>query len=255
MTLMHDRFLEQGLNSKRSKQEAVHWYQATSLFSKVLSQPLDPAARDAIWATAALVGAITFFDSDAATPEEAFPLNTPSATELDWLRMSDGKKEIWRLSDPTREDSPFRGMAIEMQKDFIRTYDIGSEIDPLPYEFVDLYSLDATSTPEGNPYHIAASVLGQLMEYNCNQSTVVRFLSFISHVHPDFKQLLEFREPRALLLLAYWLGKLCQYEQWWIWRRALLQCQSTVLYLERYHGDDKTIMKLVHYPRTLCGLA
>ena len=254
LTLMHNRYMSALPNTNQSTVEAFHWYQGTALFNSKLSKPIQPSERDAIWTTAALLGVIAISCIEAKTPEEAWPLKPPSSLDLDWLRMSDGKKEIWKIADPLRTDSVFQAVAPEDKKDFLLPYSTGFELEALPSEFIKLYGLDASSTTDNNPYHAAASILARLLNISCNHSTIVKFLSFINDIPPDYKRLLERKDPRALLLLAYWYAKVCQYQQWWIQRRAVLECQATCIYLERYHGHETNIQKLLQFPRMMCDL-
>ena len=63
LTLMHDAYLasEAPETSARITTEAItHWQTATALFNRALSQPIADDARDALWATAALMGTIAF---------------------------------------------------------------------------------------------------------------------------------------------------------------------------------------------------
>jgi hypothetical protein len=254
LTLMHDRYLSASPNTKQSTAEAFYRYKGTALFSARLSKPIQPSERDALWVTAVLLGAIAFAGIEAKTPEEAWPLKPPSFLDLDWLRMSDGKNEVSKIADPLRADGAFRTLAPEHQKDCLPTYSTVVEPETLPSELIKLYGLDATSTTDNNPYHAAASILAPLMNIECNHSTILKFLSFISHMHPDYKRLLERKDPRALLLLAYWYAKVSQYQQWWVWQRVVLECQATCIYLERYHGDDTKIQNFLQFPRMMCGL-
>ncbi len=95
---MHDHHLSTVSNTKLSTTEAYHWYQATSTFNKQLSRPPQVEEQAALLTTAALLGTIAFCHIEARTSEEAWPLKPPSSSDLDWLRMSDGKKEVWKLT-------------------------------------------------------------------------------------------------------------------------------------------------------------
>jgi hypothetical protein len=253
LTLMHDRYLSTELNTKLSTTEAFHWYQGIALFNRKLSGPIQPSERDALWATAVFLGTIAFFYIEAKTPEEAWPLKPPSSLDLSWLRMSDGKKEIWKIAQPLRADSVFQALALE-NTNFLPTSSTGPGIEALPSEFIELYGLDATSTADNNPYYIAASSLAQSLNIDSNLSIILNFLSFISYMRPDYKRLLERKDPRALLLLAYWYAKVCQCQRWWIWRRTALECQAICIYLERYHRHETSIQKLLQFPSMVCGI-
>jgi hypothetical protein len=122
LTLMHDRYLFAGSNTKLSTIEAYHWYQAPCSFNKQLSRPLQMERRAALLTTAALLGTITFCHIEAMTPEEAWPLKLPSSSDLDWLRMSDGKEEVWKLSQPLKAGSVFHALAAVHTNDLLPTH-------------------------------------------------------------------------------------------------------------------------------------
>ncbi|PGH06492.1 hypothetical protein GX51_02316 [Blastomyces parvus] len=121
MTLLHGRYLsnlrpwprssspcQQSLAS--SPKALLHWYLGTTLFNTKLSNPsqIDPRERDAIWAASILLGAITFSYVEAGRAEDSWPLKASSNVDPDWLAISDGKREVWKLAEPLRADSVFR---------------------------------------------------------------------------------------------------------------------------------------------------
>lgn len=252
---MHDRYLHDGNVIEQSTAEAYHWYKGTALFNQVLRGPVKPEEKDTLWATVALLGAIAFACVDARTPEQAWPLRPATGTDLEWLRMSDGKKSVMKIADPYRPDSAFAEVAPLHRKDFASMSSTDYKIEALPDGFVKLFDLGPSSTRQNNPYHSPAAVLSQLLEIECTQQTILKYLAFISFVEPEYKILLERKDPRALLLLSYWFAKICPYNQWWMQRRALLECQSICIFLRRYHWYDIEIQRLLHYPRMMCGLS
>jgi hypothetical protein len=88
LTLLHDRHLA-GTDAISHK-TLSHWYHGTAKFKEVLMQPVKDESRDALWASAALMGAIQFATFEARTPEEAWPLKSCDTTDLQWLKISDG---------------------------------------------------------------------------------------------------------------------------------------------------------------------
>ena len=253
LTLMHDRYLSAAPNTKLSTTEVFHCYQGIALFNSKLSGPIQPSEGDALLAAAVLLGTIAFYYIEARTPEEAWPLKPPSSLDLNWLRMSDGKKEIWKIAHPSRSDSVFKTLGPEHMNS-LPTSSTWPELEVLPREFIKLYGFDATPTTDNNPYHAAASALAQSLNIDYIQTIILNFLYFISNMRPEYKRLLEQKDPRALLLLAYWYAKVCQYRHWWIWRRAALECQAICIYLERYHRHEANIQTLLQFPRMMCGI-
>jgi len=250
ITAIHDRYLSAS-PARETAAEVYHWSRAASLFNQklsTLSMPLQPPDRDALWATAALLSVIAFSMINASTPEEAWPLNGHS--DLEWLRMCGGKNIIWKIAGPLRYNSVFHTVVDELRA-MVNPTSCG--IEGLPSPFIKLYDLGDSSTAENNPYHTAVHSLAPLLHIECSQATTPRFFSFISHIKPEFRMLLERKDSRALLLLAYWYAKIC-HSQWWIARRALLECQSICLYLERHYAGETAIQDLLLIPKIQCEL-
>jgi hypothetical protein len=60
--------------------------------------------------------------------------------------MSDGKKEVWKLSQPLKADPVFHALGAVHTNDLLPTPSNRPELKALPLEFISLYGLDATST-------------------------------------------------------------------------------------------------------------
>ncbi len=173
-------------------------------------------------------------------------------TDLPCSRMSDGKKTVFKLADPRREESVIRGV---FEAHPLQPPRLTSEPDQgYCSAFVDLYRLGDDHSLKANLYRKAAYLLLPLLQIECNHSTVVRFLPFLGNTEPEFKRLLEEKDSRALLLLAIWYAKVCRYNAWWIQTRAVLECQALCIYLERYHSDEGQVQGLLCFPRAMSGL-
>ena len=244
LTMMHDRYLT---GDKPSASEAYHWYQGSAQFNSVLAKPLDLEQRDALWGTAAVLGCISFQSVEADSAQQAWPLRQPSEYDLDWLKISDGKKTIWKMTDPLRSDSVFAPLKDAHTNNYLPHE---GELKDLPDGFLELFKLDESTSP----YYEMAMRLSTLLDLECSRRTILNFLGFIGQVNGDFKRLLELKEPRALLLMAYWYGKMCYYDVWWTVQRVVLECQATCMYLDRYHGDHSEIQRLLKFPKEACGL-
>jgi hypothetical protein len=251
LTLMHDRYLATELSTKQTPSEAFHWFRSIALFNSKLSGPVQPSERDALWATAALLGVIAFGYIEAETPEEAWPLAPSSSLDLNWLKMSSGKKEIWNITQPFRPDCVFQPLALEFTS-FLPTPK-GPGLEALPPELISLYGLDTTSTTDNNPYLDPASTLAKSLNSGSEYTTVLSFFSFVGHVSPAYRQLLEQKDPRALLLLAYFYTQVCQYRRWWVRRRTMLECQAICTYLERSHQHETDIQAILQFPKMKCN--
>ena len=254
ITAMHDRLLYTQPDVKRATIETYHWHQAAVLLNQRLSMPIQPSDRDPLWATAFLLAVVSFCSTEASSPEDSWPLRASSPSDLEWLRFSDGKKAILEIANPLRPESVFYSLADEHKRDYLCFGSANTRTEGTPSYFAELYELDDVSSPDNNPYHTAVHNLVSLLKIECNHSTILRFISFISHTNPNFKSLLQRKDARALLLLAYWYAKVCHC-QWWIARRAMLECRATCMYLERYHSHETAIQQLLWFPKIRCGLS
>ena len=250
---MHDRYLSGASNTKLSVTEAFHWYQSTALFNGKLANPMNFSERDALWATAACLGTIAFFYLEAKTPEEAWPLKAPSPMDLNWISLSEGKSVVWKMTRSVAAKSVFEILIPFEHTKPKPTAPIVHGLEALPSEFIKLCGLDAASTSDNNPYYAVASGLAKSLHSDCKLTTILSFMSFLMSILPEYKELLKRKDPCALLLLAYWFAKMCQYPHWWIIRRASLEGLAICIYLQRYHGYDPDIQKLVQFPMMICG--
>lgn len=165
--------------------------------------------------------------------------------------MSTGKKAIWKLANPMREDSAIRQAWIQPSEPLRLTREPNLRSSPA---FLELYGVDDDSPCEEDVCRHAASALMPLLEIEANYSTIAKFLSFLGHTKPEFHRLLNEKDPQALLLLAYWYAKMCLYKQWWNRPRAILECQAICIYLERYYSHETLIQMLLEFPRAMSGL-
>ncbi|KAF7853911.1 hypothetical protein EAF04_010577 [Stromatinia cepivora] len=254
LTACHDRYLtlHEAESSQRTPAEVYHLARAASLFNQKLCAPIANNDKDALWATAALLGIVAMSSIEASSPYEAWPLTPYAGTDLDWLRMSECKTVIFELTDPTREDSIFHAMSTEYNNLHYKR-DENLDLSSLPTHFVELFDLDEYSTTMNNPYYLTIKALERIMKIECNRSAMLSFFGFLTSMSPQFKILLKMRDPRALILLAYWYGKVWKMV-WWAERRATLECQAICIYLERYHGDNPLIREMLLVPKRECGL-
>jgi hypothetical protein len=254
ITAIHDRYITGVVGSPPSMEEIYHLSQAAALFNKKLSGPIQDDDRDALWATAGLLSQITFSFIEASTSEEAWPLASPGETGLEWIAMAENKMAVWEIANPMRPESIFNGLAMDLMKQSATICGVSEpKIEDLPPLFIKVYDLENDSIADNCPYRATVLLLSTLLSMECNCNTLVKFLSFASHMDPKFKPLLQKKDPKALLPLAYWYAKVLN-SIWWLDRRATLECQAICIYLERNHPEEKGILELLQFPKERCGL-
>ena len=253
-TLMHER--SHSVDSKQSTAELFHWCRGVQEFnSKLSSNSLTSSEKDAIWVTAALLGCTSLAQVDGRIPEEVWPLKEPSPSDLNWLKMSEGKKEVWRVADLSRPDSSLRALAYIPIDDVMTKPTDEEAFANLPPEFLEICGITDGSTRENNDYYALLSVVGRLMPISPTQANLIRFMTFLGQMSANYRTLLEEKEPRAMLLLAWYHAKVSQHHHWWWWKRASLEGRAMCIYLERYHSDIPHMLKLLEFPKANCQRA
>jgi hypothetical protein len=229
----------------RTPVEIHHWSQAAMSFHKKLSLPIEPDDRDALWATAALLGIMAFTSIDVSTPEDAWPLASDATQDLEWLNMSDGKVAVWNVTDPLRPDSVFA----PIRDEYLHLYGgVTIEklfgVDGIPQDFVRLCQMNELSCTKNNSYFAAVHSLAPLLQMECNSTGATKFMAFLCRLTPEFKHLLQIKDPRALLIFCHWYAQMRNYP-WFVARRARLEGHSICLYLRKYHFKDTLIQDMV----------
>ncbi|KAK2767302.1 C6 finger domain-containing protein [Colletotrichum kahawae] len=267
ITHLHDMSLTTTTTTAANPAFTFHWYRAISLLHRKLSQPILPRERDALWVAAAFVGVASFANtSDIACPRDAWPLRPLCWEDLDWLKLGAGKKQVWRLTDPLRSEGIFRDVANELythvllpaSKMRLGAEDVAYMRANLPDGFCELYELGEGS-PEDNPYWTAAESLAACWGRRRGPRSREEgkpFLTFLSKLDPRFKRLLEHKDERAMLMLAYWFARVCDRKYWWMWRRAVLETLAICEFIER-SWRGRWEVRLVEFPRMMaesCGL-
>ncbi|KIW74687.1 hypothetical protein Z517_11457 [Fonsecaea pedrosoi CBS 271.37] len=243
VTESHDRYLCGVATSRPSTTEAYHLNKALVSFQSILSRPIRRDEGDALLLASSLLGVVSFFNLEASSVEDVWPLQD---TDMAWLNLSDGKQTIWRLASPLKVDSLWRQVGIAFDHDKLPENQIP---DHSPSIFDHLCAED-TESPSArvNPYYRTATRLLPLLDLECDDSTWLRYLGFVNQIDPLYKSLLVRKDPWALLILVYWYMKVCR-GSWWISSRSILQGQAICLYLARYHSDDPTILAALDKPR------
>ena len=238
LTFQHDQYLGIGSPTENTAAMAFHWSRAAALLNERLTAGVAPAERDALWACAALLGALAFSSIEARHPEDVWPLHP--ASNLDWLRLTEGKKEVMRITDPMREDSIFRHTRPYFSQYASPNMASMDELQRLPATLFRLCKFDDTKLHSDDPYYGPASMLAQTQELECNLENAGRFLSFFGCLNLQFKRLLNQKDPCAMILLGYWYAKMCQCQQWYTWRRSYLESQAICNYLiHNYYHDTE----------------
>jgi hypothetical protein len=244
LTLMHDADLASSLSPSsyaHYKHAGLqHWNTGSKLFNQILSKPISPHQRDAIWATGVIIGATSFWFVNSTKVEEVWPLKPSEADDLAWLRLGEGKKSLWRLCDPTRSDSIFstlmknKGPHCPSAHAWINTYDTTMHI---PSHIQRLFDITSTSTIENNVYYLPLFILSRIQHLRLTHENVLNFLYFAGFLTPELLRLFEIKEPRAVFILGWWFKIIEDGELWWMASRAKIEGRAVRIWLQK---EEKT---------------
>jgi hypothetical protein len=235
LTLMHDAHLVPSHHSPpytRLKYAGLqHWNTGSKLFNHLLAQPIAPAKRDAIWATAVIIGATSFWYV-ADDVEHAWPLKPSEPDDLAWLRLGKGKKTLWRIADPTRAESVFctlmrrRGLRCRKPPAAISTTDTDTEVIGISEEVKHMFNITKASN---NVYHLPLQALSRIQHVRLTHENVRTFYDFSANITPEFMHLIEAKDPRAVFIIGWWFSIIEGTELWWMASRAKVEGLATVL--------------------------
>lgn len=269
VTLMHDRLTLPHQQSRLTPTPAELYHHAagSSDFNALLSLPpctLTASQKDAIFIGAIILACTSFAQIESHLPSTKLWPFVSGQNDLNWLRLCVGKKEIHKLADVTRPDSSLREVSNEFDlPGGPPVAGVDAEADrkalrELPKGLVTLLGLDYYGqTPETSSYYTPAVFIGRMMPVNlvgnANSGNLLVCLILVSYFPHRFMQMLEEKDPRALLLLGYYYGKIAQSGRWWMWMRATVEGRAIVEYLQVYHrGDIGGLEELLEFPRRWC---
>lgn len=205
-------------------------------------------------------------------------------SDLDWLKLGHGKTAVWHVADPSRPESVFYRLGESLARDpppdghlpvdwdalpplFARVFSSATAPSSSPsacsgsltsfsssssFAVFDSSSSESDSSDTTSPYHVPLSILAQLFPQRASDRNVSRFLTFVAQLPAPFRRLLERRDPRALLLLAYWHAKVARRPSWWVRRRSVVEGLAICDYLSGPRCRDAAgpdVVALLEWPR------
>ncbi|EOA85065.1 hypothetical protein ACJQWK_06816 [Exserohilum turcicum] len=257
LTLMHDSDLSlrhsPALSAKQQHMSLFHWDLATSLFYRIMAYPLTPAYRDAIWATGVHLGASSFWFVESNDPNAVWPLKPSEPSDLSWIKFGEGKRHLWRIADPMREDSLFHNVLKHRPRSPAPQWVNGEDTEFIPEIFQTLFDIHESSTKENNPYLVAVVILSRIRNMHLTHANVLHFLYFTTFITPEFIELLEHKDTRAVFLLGWWFRILEDGDLWWMTRRARIQGKAVRMWLRGRNRELAHLLDELARERVLCA--
>jgi hypothetical protein len=204
---------------------------------------------DMLISSCILIGMFSF-SAESFSPLDSWVFSDDPFT-MNWLSVQGGLRCLLEITHSWLSASIWNEAFQESSAwEYYDDQRMGREdLDP---DLADLCNISNTTTEETNPFHWPLRMLCPLLRIPRHECGASRITNFMGRLLPDFVTLLAAKEPRALLILAYWLALMCSsVHDWWAASRVKFECQAICMYLEAW-GDSR-IIKLLDFPARACG--
>ncbi|KAK2766659.1 hypothetical protein FQN54_005971 [Arachnomyces sp. PD_36] len=237
-------------NNSYKLSESYHWQQCLLLYKKELKSGISAKNMDGLISTCILLSALMFATEDTDPKESWVFSSDPQA--LNWLAIQSGLRGLLEATGVGLHCQSMWWPVFMESRDEKGTFD---DHRPGPVDinpgFVELCEIGPTTTEHTNPYHWPLRMLSPMMALQPGDGSIPKIITFMGRLLPDFMALLRKKDPRALLILSYWLALLCNTSHIWVASRGLKECRAICMYLE--DSEDPRIVKLLELPANACG--
>ncbi|KAL4948470.1 hypothetical protein BDW69DRAFT_92311 [Aspergillus filifer] len=240
-------------NEPRQLAEAYFWQRALRLYSKALQQDVNEKNVSAIISACMLIG-ITSLAPQQFSIQDSWVF-TGRASDLNWLAIQGGLATILKIAGKYVPGSiwgePFSHSHQEECKLF--RYEIDKGREGLHSALADLCGITDDTTDKTNPYWYSIKLLTPYLALPATEQNAALCATWMGRIEPSFVNLCRDRDPRALVILSWWMGLMCSLSQWqqWVEGRVRQECIAVCIYLEGLGDED--ILPFLEYPATAAG--
>ncbi|PGH04907.1 hypothetical protein GX51_03203 [Blastomyces parvus] len=230
--------------------EAAHWQCAIQSYQREIIKPIDERNMDPLISTCMLLSLLSFATNEYKPAISWVFSSEPNA--LNWLLVQCGLRYILSFLSKQQQSQSIWFPIFQESDDEHQTFNNDSPgLDGLHPGLADLCKIDDTTTGETNPYHWPLRMLSPMLPLQSNKYNFTKLITFIGRLLPPYTNLLQKKDPRALLIFSYWLGKMCEEKRWWVYSRVHSECVAICMYLE--DSQDPRMLELLRYPAEKCG--
>ncbi|KAL8921053.1 MAG: hypothetical protein Q9208_005944 [Pyrenodesmia sp. 3 TL-2023] len=241
------------LSGCEDRTSTYHLAKSLHAFRQRLSAPIAAAQVDAVLTSCVLLNMIAFSNGHHTPHNSWLFADTP---ELQWLTMQAGLRSIMpnvrHLLGQSSWATVYAKDAHEFRGVFHASFDediLG--LQDVPENLKYFFRLEPDSSSIDNAYYATLHALVPLLTLAPESKSLTQLMTVVHRFTPRFYQLLRMKDLRALLLLAYWLGLMCEVQLWWASARARSECFACCRYLDM-NGND-TVRDLLSFPAKRCG--
>ncbi|KIX06667.1 uncharacterized protein Z518_04643 [Rhinocladiella mackenziei CBS 650.93] len=236
--------------------DAYHWQKALRLFRNEIASGANKQNMDALLSTIMLICVHQFMLADPMPdPSKSF-VYAPSEKRdeyMKWLTIQHGFQALWlelgetlweSIWSPVLRDSDLKPVA-----PLFLDVPEGDEEHAL---FLELCEVTKETSREENPFYTPLEYLLFLRLLRPSMNIFNKLITFVGVIDDRFYNLLRIREKRALIILAHWLARMSEIQQWWISGRSRTECIAIITFL--MYDQDERIRRLLAYPAKSVGL-
>jgi len=230
--------------------EAVHWQSGLQAYRQYISttnRRMDGQDFEAVVGTTFLAIIYTFALEDEISLATFFgDDDQPLRRVLDPLAATGGFRAVQSILGSVNVDSQWNPILSSTDDSFETFTKDRPGVDGVPDKISRICEMGGDSCPQNNRYHRIARLLTPVMRLKPSSENFPTLLAFSGRTWQDFRPLLLQKDPRALLLLSYWLALLHQVDEWWILRRVRTATAAITEYLSSL--QDPSIEPLLAVP-------
>ena len=246
---LHHLYYLNPTNRHYKESATYHRQRGLQMYLHELNGLIAPHNMDAIFATCMIFAVLAYVTED--TPEKSFVFSDDPSS-ITWMSVQFGFLGLKNLRDlqPYMSTSIWHVLLRESSEQSFY-YDTRTGVDGLSSLFVELCGMDESSTNDNNPYHAALRLCMSIMDVDVRLENFTKFISFPGRMRPEFFNLVRKKDPVALLLVSYWLSRMCALEQWWCTNRVKGECLAICEFLDGL--PDSRVQSLLQVPIQACG--
>ncbi|KAL4906957.1 hypothetical protein BDW74DRAFT_150064 [Aspergillus multicolor] len=252
--ILHMNRLSPGsVTESRQLAEAYFWQRALRLYSSALQHPINEKNVSALISACMLMGVTSLIPLNFEIKDSW--IFTGRSSDLNWLAVQGGLACILKIAARYVPGSiwgePF-SQSHNLESRLFR-YEISKGREGLHPQLSDLCGITEDTTEDTNPYWYAIKLLTPYLALEANAANAVQCTTWMGRIEPSFVNMCRERDPRALVILAYWMGLMCTLSQWqpWVEGRVRQECIAVCIYLESL--GDPEIRPFLEFPAQAAG--
>ncbi|KAL4748345.1 hypothetical protein BDW72DRAFT_180742, partial [Aspergillus terricola var. indicus] len=240
-------------DESRELGEAYFWQRAVQLYSAALQHPVNQQNISGLISASILIGVTTLAPLRFEIQDSW--VFTGRGSDLNWLAIQGGLACIIKHAGQYIPGSiwgvPF-SQSHELECRLFR-YEITKGREGLHPELADLCGITDETDDQTSLYWSPIKLLTPFLELEVSAETASQCTTWMGRLEPPFVNLCRERDPRALVIFAYWMGLMCSLAEWvpWVEERIRKECIAVCIYLDGL--GDPVIRPFLEFPAAAAG--